>query len=139
MEQNEKKMSEKKQKEKIEAETGMGYCPFSVCVGSRYNRLYRDTARLGKHQGSVVGAHGWPQYGRLSCDTARGPATRPAVRRAAWLVGGGLTAGCVARQTTTRPCDTAGHAPRYGREARDTTEEATTRRAAEHATTRRVA
>ena len=29
----------------------MGYCPFSLCVESRYSRLYRDTGR-------IVGAHG---------------------------------------------------------------------------------
>ena len=26
----------------------LGYCPFSVCIGSRYRELYRDTG-LGRH------------------------------------------------------------------------------------------
>ena len=41
-------MSEKK---KSVAEAGMGYCPFSLFVESRYSRLYRDIGR-------VTGAHG---------------------------------------------------------------------------------
>ena len=49
MEQNEKK---KKSEKKIKVqETWLGYCPFTVCVGSRYNKLYHDT-------GCAAGAHG---------------------------------------------------------------------------------
>ena len=44
-------------------ETGIGYCPFSLCAGSRYSKLYRDTTE----QGRAVGGH----------DTANSPATRP--------------------------------------------------------------
>ena len=69
---NEKKNDVKKKKKK-EAETGMGYCPFSVCFGSRYSRLYRDTTRLGRH-GCVAKGHDTamtrPRHGR-ACTTIR--------------------------------------------------------------------
>ena len=59
----------KKKKKKREAEAGMGYCPFSVCAGSRYRRLYRDTARLGRAGEAGLGAGDRPRYGRLGHDT----------------------------------------------------------------------
>ena len=34
-------------KKKIAGETWLGYCPFIVCVGSRYIKLYRDTTGMG--------------------------------------------------------------------------------------------
>ena len=39
-----KKMSEKKKKKGV-VEARMGYCPFSLCVESRYSRMYCDTGR----------------------------------------------------------------------------------------------
>ena len=57
----------------------MGYCPFSVCVGSRYSRLYRDTARLGKDGRQRAGVcHDTAQQDTirplLGHETARRPA-----------------------------------------------------------------
>ena len=40
------KKNDVKKKKKPSA-GGLGYCPFSVCTGSRYRELYRDT-RLGR-------------------------------------------------------------------------------------------
>ena len=40
-----------KKKKVYAQEVGIGYCPFSFCVQSRYNRLYRDT-------GCIAGVHG---------------------------------------------------------------------------------
>ena len=54
---------EKKKGGKNVQETGIGYCPFSFCARSRYDKLYRDTGV----QGRVVGGH----------DTANRLATRP--------------------------------------------------------------
>ena len=34
----------KREKKNFVQETGMGYCLFSFCAGSRYSTLYHDTA-----------------------------------------------------------------------------------------------
>ena len=55
-------------------ETGIGYCPFSFCAGSRYDKLYRDIGA----QGRVAGGHdttsslatGPCNMARRPCDTA---------------------------------------------------------------------
>ena len=48
----------------------MGYCPFSFCVGSRYNKLYCDTGAQGhswpgrtrlRHSKEAL-RHGWPAH-----------------------------------------------------------------------------
>ena len=68
-------MSEKKKgKKKNLQETGMGYCPFSFCAGSRYSKLYPYTAGLGAQQGG---------HDTTSSPVTRqgGPATRPACAR----------------------------------------------------------
>ena len=48
-----KKNDGKKKKEKESAGRLLGYCPFSVCTGSRYSNFYRDTGlgRLAWAQG----------------------------------------------------------------------------------------
>ena len=63
-EKQKKKMSEKKM---CVGETRMGSCLFSFCAGSRYSKLYHDTAGLGVQQGDH--------------DTVGSPATRPAYAR----------------------------------------------------------
>ena len=40
----------------------MGYCPFSVCAGSRYSKLYRDTVGLGVQQEGHDTARTRPRY-----------------------------------------------------------------------------
>ena len=69
-----KKKKKKKEKQRLEWATAH----FSVCVGSRYSRLYRDTSRLGKAGRQRAGAcHDTaqratirPRYGQAACDTA---------------------------------------------------------------------
>ena len=65
-------------KKEIAGETWLGYCPFTVCVGSRYNKLYRDTTGMGTAAGATTRlglgydtAEYAPRYGlETSHDTA---------------------------------------------------------------------
>ena len=34
--------------------TWLGYCPLTVCAGSRYSKLYRDTAGMGTAAGATT-------------------------------------------------------------------------------------
>ena len=70
----------------------MGYCPFSFCVGSRYNKLYRDTAGLSAQHGGQDTNSSVSRYdhdtARRPCDTASLRARRAATReRMAWPLG----------------------------------------------------
>ena len=60
----------KKNDEKKGAGRLLGYCPFSVCTGSRYNNLYRDTGLGRLAWARVRGTHGRPRYGWLGHNTA---------------------------------------------------------------------
>ena len=44
----------KKEEKKRCSEIRMGYCQFSFGAGSRYSKLYRDTAGLGEQQGATI-------------------------------------------------------------------------------------
>ena len=103
----------------------MGYCPFSVCVRSRYSRLYRDTTRLGKAGRQRVGAcHNTAQQAtirpllghdtvRHACDTkrsARGWDQGRDTKICIVVEGGDL----VSRYSAARGCDTALNTLRHG-------------------------
>ena len=98
-----------KKKKKREAEIGMGYCPFSACARSRYNRLYRDTTRLGMARRQRAGAHH---------DMAQQASTRPVLShdtarprhdaQCAWLEAGSRYKICIMAERGQRWCrDTA--------------------------------
>ena len=60
----------------------MGYCPFSFSVGSRYSKLYHDTAGLGVQQGGHDTASSASRHGHdMTTIRPGGPATRPACAR----------------------------------------------------------
>ena len=78
-----KKNDEKKKKG---AGRLLGYCPFSVCTGSRYNNLYRHTGlgRLALAQGIGHDTAGWATIQPTT--RPREATTLPAARaHAAWL------------------------------------------------------
>ena len=87
-----KKMSEKKNKKKTKkgvVEAGMGYCPFSLCVESRYSRLYRDTGRIAGTHGQAGHGHDMARHGHDTattryCQPTR--ETRPSARRGFCIV-----------------------------------------------------
>ena len=91
-------MNEKKKrvkKKKCRNETGWAIAHF--CTWSRYSALDRDTGLRGMQQGghdTAINPAARPH------DTARRHATQPTCAH-------GLAVGCVARQATLRPCDTA--------------------------------
>ena len=111
----------------------MGYCPFSLCVESRYSRLYRDIGRAAGAHGQAGHDHDTAEH---TCDTAsRRPRTRSACSRGVRRRGAcgsarahGLSRGksrynglyrglgqplCLNRGSDTG-CDTALKALRYG-------------------------
>ena len=87
----------------------LGYCPFFLCARSQYNKLYRDTARLGARQGGQDKASSAPRQGQ------QGAMTRPAYAQGkrqhahgAWPLGVCHdTKFCIVTRCSETGCDTA--------------------------------
>ena len=68
----------KKSEKKSAVETGMGYCPFSLCVESQYSRLYRDTRCA---EGAWIAVTAMIRSGGRPTTRSSSSATRPAHAR----------------------------------------------------------